>query len=274
MKHINKHSRKQAAASIICAIFVGVSVGSQANAQDFGVHFLGSTSDNVTGAAGVVPISGWNNIANSTFTSGTILANDGTTTAAMILSGSGVVNGWNSGLTGDGANLSLMHGYMDVGGTANATATISGLTSGGLYNVYIYAYGDAARPGNGGDWLPNYSVNGTTYYVPTLGGQYSSSYDATSTDVGGTGFGSGFVQGTTYGSNFNTQTANASDFGNYIEIANVLATGGVITIVAGADTQTWRSPFNGFELVAVPEPSVIALSVAGLAMFGLLRRRS
>jgi hypothetical protein len=273
---LNKYLAKHPAASILCAMIFGVAGGSPASAQSsFGVHFLGSTSDPVTGSAGVIPISGWNNIANETFTPGgsaTIFSSDGLTSATLAIAGSGVNNGWNSGITGDGANLSLMHGYMDLGGSANAASTISGLTSGGLYDVFIYCMGDAPRPGNGGDLLPNYSVNGTSYYIPTLGGQYASSYDSSSTPTA-TGFG-GFVRGATYGANFNTPVSSVSDFGNYIEVDNVIAAGGVITIDGGADTSTWRSPLNGFEIVAVPEPSAFVLSAAGLAMLGLVRSRT
>ena len=261
----------------ICAAILSISICNQTNAQSFGIKFLGQTTDPVTGSAGVVPISGWNNIANATYNSGTVLSSDGLSSATLTLAGPGAHNTWrSSGGVLTGGNDSLMNGYMDLGGGVNgtATATISGLVSGSLYNVFIYDYSDQTRPSNNGDWLSNYSVNGgAVSYVPTLG-VGTSTYDATSATVGGAF--SSFVQGTTYAANFNTGTANASDFGNYIEFLNVTATGGVITIAGNPDTaNTWRSPLNGFEIVAVPEPSMAALSVVGgLLTLGFIRRRN
>ena len=91
-------------------------VGSPVKADSFGIHFLGNTTDRVTGTAGVVPISGWTNIANANnvFTSGTIRSSDGTVAAMLTLSGSGRANGWNSGTTADGGDGSLMRGYCDA----------------------------------------------------------------------------------------------------------------------------------------------------------------
>lgn len=253
----------------ICAIFYGILVHQTANAQNFGINFLGNTpADPVTGTAGVVPLTGWNNIDNTTYASGTIVADD-SSTATLTLSGAST-GGWRSSGTGDGGNGSLMDGYMDIGNTGAGTAVISGLANGQLYDIYLYTFGDATRPGNNGDLLPNYEVNGTIYYVPTLG-VGTSTYDATATTVGGPF--SGFVQGTTYNANFNTATANASDFGNYIEIQGVAAVGGELTISGGVDDTSFRSPLNGIEIVAVPEPAAMALTAAGLAILGLICRR-
>lgn len=229
-------------------------------AQDFGIHFLGNTTDNVTGTAGVVPIANWNNIANSTFTIGnstTILANDGATAATLTLSGGGVHNAWNSGATGDGANLSLMDGFIDAGtyGGETATATISGLTN-AFYDVYIYSFTDTTRPSNGGDWLPNYTVSGTTYYTPVLGNSAASTFDTTSASVGGVGF-SGFIPGAPVLANVNTPVL-ATAFGNYIEVVLVAPVNGAITVTAEADTATYRSPLNGIELVPATGSAPVA----------------
>ena len=231
-----------------------------ARAEMFGVHYLGNaTSDTVTGTAGVVPISGWNNVDQSSFGSGTILSSGGTFSATLTLSGSGAGFGWNSGMTGDGGNGSLLNGYNDAGINNPSTSTITGLT-GTTYDVYLYTFADTARPGNGGDWLPNYTVNGTTYYTATMGG-------------GGTF--SGFIEGGITFVNSNTFPTSLT-YGNYIKISGVSTVGNSITITTNGDNQSWRSPFNGFELVAVavPEPSSTALILTGLALVGFMRRRS
>lgn len=212
-----------------------------------------------TGIAGIVPVSGWNNIANTVFPSGNtsnILSSDGSTIATLNLSGSST-NGWNSGITGNGANASLMDGYLDAGYGGNgssggpegsAIVTIGGLT-GASYNVYIYCFPDQTRPSSATDGLPNYLVNGTQYYyVPLLGGTGASTYDASSTSIGGTGF-DGFIPGTTNSVNDFNQDLTTSEFGNYIAISNVAPVSGQITIQPEFDTTSYRSPLNGVELV-------------------------
>ncbi|MES2439647.1 MAG: PEP-CTERM sorting domain-containing protein [Verrucomicrobiota bacterium] len=269
MKKIVLHKKRAAAAAIGVFIYC-LSIDGQAIAAVYSVSFTGLTGPaTVTGIAGVVPVGGWNNVDANNFTSGIIAADDLTTATLTI---SGEKGQWQSGgTTIDGGNGSLMHGYIDY--TANGgggSNVVSGLT-GSLYTVYLYTYGDAPRPGNGGDLLPQYTVNGLNYYAPTLGNG-TTTYNATNTLVGGA-FG-GFVQATTYSTNFNTQTALASDFGNYIRIDNVVPVNGEITIAGGADAASWRSPLNGFQIVSVPEPATYMLSTIALAVLGLVRTRN
>jgi hypothetical protein len=264
---LNENSISAIALVILAAALTGMQAGAQTS---FGVNFLGNTTDNVTGTAGVVPIGNWNNIASS-FTSGTVLGSDGSTAATLTLSGALPGDGgWHSGSTADGGNGSLVDGYLDLGQNngGSGTLTMSGLT-GSLYNVYVYIYSDGSHPGNGGDYLPNYAINGITYYAPQLGNG-TTTYNTTSTSVGGAF--TGFMQATTYAANFNTATANASDFGNYIEIANVAPISGVITITGEADTTSWRSPLDGFQITPVPEPTVAGLSLLG-SLFMLVAAR-
>jgi hypothetical protein len=257
----NKQSIIQSIASALCAICVGTAANCLA-APNFGVHFLGATTDPVTGTAGVVPIADWNNIAN-TFTTGSITGDDGVTTATLTMSGAYPGDGgWLSGLTGDGANYSLMDGYVDAGANNGpaphtVTNTISGLGAGN-YDVYIYNYSDSSHPGNGGDYLADYQINGITYAAPQLGNG-TSTYTTDGSTVGGPF--SGFVQATTSPANYNGIPPNATNFGNYFKVASVATTsGGTITIVVEADGLSWRSPFNGFELIpasgAAPTPGL------------------
>ena len=58
----------------------------------YGVQFLGSANDPVTGYAGVLPINGWNSIANASIASGSqvyITCSDGSQLATLTLSGRG-----------------------------------------------------------------------------------------------------------------------------------------------------------------------------------------
>jgi hypothetical protein len=200
----------------------------------FGIKFLGNTTDPVTTTAGVFPISGWNNIANGSYTAGTIYSSDGSVAATLTLSGSGSDNTWNSGAFSDGGNSSLMDGYQDAQTGAPATDVISGLT-GAAYNVFLYTGGDNPRPNNGTDYLPNYTINGTTYYTATLKG-----YDAILQMIQS-------VPTSQNSSNYpTTQIA-----GQYLKISKVVPVGGKITITANSDSLTYRSPLNGIELVPV-----------------------
>lgn len=215
----------------IALVFTIVPICNIAQAESFGIKFLGSaTGDPVTGTAGVVPIPGWTNIANGTYTSGTILSSDGSISATLSLGGNSA-NTWHSGSAADGANSSLLDGYMDIGNSGPGTASISGLT-GAAYTVYVYTEPDTARPGNGGDWLPNYSANNLTNFVAVRYGAFT-----------------GFIQSGTASANNNNYPPGLT-YGNYNVFYNVVPVGGVITVSAGQDTRTWRSPLNGIELVS------------------------
>lgn len=225
-----KQQRKTVSGLLIAAL-VGVASSTHAYAESFGVKFLGNTTDRVTGTAGVVPISGWNNIANAApYTSGTITSSDGAASATLTLTGAGAANGWHSGATGDGGDLSLLNGYCDVTPNKPMIATISGLT-GSSYTVYIYGHGDSQRPSNNGDWLPNYAINGTEICTAIQGGGFT-----------------GWVQGGLTLNNNNTFPTPLA-YGNYVKWDNAVPANGVLRISAGEDNRSWRSPINGFELV-------------------------
>ena len=227
------HPGKRGPWAMVFMVLIAIGTGGNiARAQSFGIHFLGNANAPVTGTAGVVPITNWNNITNATFTSGTVSSSDGSVSATLTLSGPGRANGWNSASTADGGNGSLMDGYIDAGVSgASATSTISGLTN-SCYTVYIYAEGDVQRPSNGSDRLPNYKVNGIRYYTATLGGAFS-----------------GYIRGGMTLFNTSQYPPNLT-YGNYLEIDDVAPIGGVITISADSDTNSFRSPFNGVEMVA------------------------
>ena len=233
MKTVLKIKSKLGVTAASIAIIASVAFGNIAQAESFGIHFLGNDANQVTGIAGVKPVSGWNNIANSSFTSGSISSSDGLVSATLAMSGNGRTLGWNSGITADGGSGSLMRGYNDAGVNNSVTDTISGLT-GSAYSVFLYTQGDTKRPANGTDGLPNYTINGTRYYTATMGG-------------GGTF--PGFKQGGVTFANSNTYPT-ALTYGNYIEIDNVVPVNGAITISANSDNGAWRSPLNGIEIVA------------------------
>lgn len=221
-----------------------------AGAESFGIKFLGNSATTVSSSAGAVAITGWNNIATSTFTSGTILSSDGSVSATLSRSGAGAANIWHSGSAGDGGNGSLLDGYNDCQANSPSTSVVSGLR-GSSYTVYVYTAGDVARPSNNGDWLPNYTVNGAEYYTAT---------------VDGSGAFRGLIQGGVSTTNNNIYPTTLT-YGNYIEIDNVIPVNGAITISANSDNRTWRSPLNAIELVASSQAPIIKTPPGSLRLY-------
>lgn len=208
--------------------------------------------------AGVAPIAEWNNIANETYPLGTplqIFSSTGPSGgfATFNVTGTAALNGYASdnGTNGNGGNSSLMDGYMDAGAGGNpATVTISGLNNSTTYTVYIYDFGDESRPQDATDGLPNYEINGAKYYAPTLGGLTPSYWNVQDVPIGGTNFtDTGFTPTTTQATNDLNADVSESNFGDYTEITGVTPVSGTITIAPEFDTTSFRSPFNGIELV-------------------------
>ena len=249
----------------------GIALADATNYEFIAANAAGSVTSSpaslyLKGRAGVVPIGHWNNIANETFglaNSTNILANDGVTTATLSLSDGGSTHGYSSGLTGDGANYSLLDGFMDAnaGNSGDAFTTIAGLTD-AAYDVYLYTLADNSRPGSATDGLPNYAVNGTTYYAPILGASGNSTYDLTGVAVGGNGF-NGFVPATTYTANDFNQDIPVASFGNYLKLPAVSASGGQITVESEIDTTSFRSPLNGIELVSTTSGKAFGIHFLG-----------
>ena len=216
------------------------------------------------GTAGVVPLAEWNNVANESYPLGTPMnifsgTGPGGGLATLNITGTEALNGWASSTTnGDGGSSSLMDGFMDAGnqGGTPAVITVGGLNNSTTYNVYIYDMGDNSRPLDGTDGLPNYSVNGTKYYAPTLGGTNGSTWDLEDEEVGGTNFiDIGFLETTTQPANDLNPDVSVTHFGDYTEITGVSPVSGVITIAPESDTTSFRSSVNGFELVPASGPS-------------------
>lgn len=142
-------------------------------------------------------------------------------------------------------NQQLMNGYSDVEGSdANIGAYILGNISFSLYDVYVYVTAD----NNGRVAGVNLNGGAQTYLLTAANG-----YD----------FSNPLIEGTA-----TTQGAAAS--GHYVLFHNV--TGSSVEF----DLHRYGSNVGlaGFQIVSVPEPSVMALSLTGVALVGLIRRRN
>lgn len=217
----------------------------------------GNTSQ-VNGPAGVLNTATWNNFTGPNQAVPQLLNADVAgvvtpTPATVTWSSNGV---WSSTGRGEennnapaGDNRDLMAGYLDTGGVGQPgiSLTVAGIPSVPglpLYDVYVYVQGGVN--GRGG----NYAIGGTT-----MEHNVTAAFDGT------------FLQdaldpGTTAGS-------------NYLVFRGL--SGPTFTLTAtptvGAPA---RAPINGIEIVAVPEPSTVALlglGVVFVSVGALWRRR-
>ena len=210
----------------------------------------GDTNGAVNGAAGVLSTAVWNNFTGASSTTPQLLTADvggvATPTAATVAWTSN--NTWSStGLgeennTGTGENGDLMGGYLDTGGLGGTpvTITVANLpVVSPAFDVYVYTQGGV----NG---------RGGTYTLGTT----------TKEHTGMTAFAGTFVE--------DTIDPGQQDASNYLVFRGVTGTGFTLTGVPTIGNPA-RAPINAIEIVAVPEPT--GLAVLGVAAAGLLGRR-
>jgi fibronectin-binding autotransporter adhesin len=95
-----------------------------------GIHFQGNNNSMVTGSAGVVAMSNWNNLTGSSFTSAALTDNSGLTTTANLTI-------YAAGLRNSGSSNPLLNGYIENDNYNRLTATIRGIP---YSNYSLYAY--------------------------------------------------------------------------------------------------------------------------------------
>lgn len=260
MLHTGSTRRALALSTAVAAGAAALAVGSTALAAPttpsiaikFGTDQPGRPGDAdsaVTGPAGVLNTTTWNNFGGANSASPqTVVADVGGASTAVGTTVSWTSNNtWASSGAGEenntatGENGDLMGGYLDtagVGGTG-ISIIIANLPAVPSFDVYVYAQGGVN--GRGG----TYSIGGVTLE-----------------HTGDSAFTGAFVQdtidpGTTAGS-------------NYFVFRNLTGTGFTLT---GTPTigNPARAPINAIEIVQTPEPS--GLAVLGVVAAGLLGRR-
>jgi hypothetical protein len=176
--------------------------------------------------------------------------------------------------------------------TASDGTTSSGIT---VAVEYSRAYNDTGMSGNNllGSWLQvDDSVNGGGVGLVTISGLSAGSFDLYLYGINGgfTGRGTRFLFNTNYwtggtvdpgNSAFHyLQTTGASASGflegtNYVRFTGVQSYNGQIQYYIGANPAGGNNqgPFNGLQLVAIPEPSAFVMLGTGCAAFCLIRRR-
>ena len=168
-----------------------------------------------------------------------------------------------SGLSGgqnEGPFNTIFYGNSNQFGKGdNQTIAISGLTIGGVYDIYIYAL--SHNTGSWGNFADTERAAGafTTTNISGNGTSQSLDNGITGTDADPFTAGSNYVV-------FQSIVADGS--GNISIVAN--AYDGLDGIANGADGDT-RLHVNGLQIVSVPETSSAAL--LGLGAFALILRR-
>jgi len=199
-----------------------------------GLDFVGGQSGATTStmssteSAGVVSQTNWNNLTGASGTATTIKNGSGATVSGMTVTYSSTNTWADAGVANTAGNLRMMRGYLDINTNGASTAvSVSGLSSLGYYDVYVYAAGD------GSNRVGEYTIGNQTYWTndtATFSGSFTRSTGET--DPG------------------SYQNATA---GNYMVFSDL--TGNSVSLTATgayAADGTLRAPVNGIQIVQLP----------------------
>jgi hypothetical protein len=231
---------------------IGINFVAPANTNGLG-NTVDITPLNPTDAAGVVPLTNWNNVnATSPLTTNNLINNSGMTTGVSVAV-SGSTNAWASNPTTPATtpNGKMMQGYLDNTNTTTAvTVHLSGLNAAGFtgtYHVYVYAVGDTNSGGRNGDY--------------TIGSQTFRCLDDTP------------FNGTFRLCNQAPSPGQQGQSGNYMDFTINGSDTVDISAIAAQDINGFRAPINGIQIV-VPEPgSILCAAALGLGGIAAARRR-
>jgi hypothetical protein len=258
--------------AVIVASHCGVATAQSIGIDWFGGNGTGDQTQMVPGdVAGVVPHGNWNSFIDATGTTAETFPLNLSTGAASgaSVTFSGSPNDWDSGITeSTSANHKMMLGYVDTNDTSITTVVVNGLPAsftGAGYNVYLYYDGDNGTNHRVG----RYEINGVSMWGRDAGVNFGGTFTQgqTTTDpapgMSGTGL-----------DNLAAAVATVPA-GNYMVFGPLTSANFTLNVQASASAgATNRASLNGMQIVAVPEPSTVALLAIGfLASVGLLIRR-
>ncbi|HVT81649.1 MAG TPA: PEP-CTERM sorting domain-containing protein [Phycisphaerae bacterium] len=274
---------------VTLALFIGVlAVPLHGLAATIGVNFVGGSSPGNVGSlgggpvnamasaevAGVVPQAFWNGagIANQSDTT----VNRAGTLSALVDSGGAAVpfmqvewasnNTFSTTLTDSAGNNRLMKGYLDSSGALSPyTSSTSSVKVSSLPQSYaaggfdLIVYFDGASTAGIQDRIGQYQLfDGTSNTNTPLGEIFGR-------DVWGVDFSGTFIQAT-------GASAAAAGAGNYIRFTGLHTTSFTL-LATGVAADVPRAPINGFQIVAVPEPSALCAMLASCCVMLIRRRR-
>jgi hypothetical protein len=261
---------------MVCSIVAAAAVGSSlAQAQNIGIDWYGGngtgdqTQMNAGDVAGVVPHGNWNSFLDTpgdTAETFPLHLSDGNASGASVTF-SGSPNDWDQNLDQSlSGNHKMMLGYIDTNDTSITTVMVSGLpasfTSAG-YNVIVYYDGDNGTQ----ERVGRYEINGVSMWGRDMGN-----------------FGGTFVQGQTTTDPAPGMTGTGLDnlaaavaavpAGNYMVFSGLTTPSFTLNVQASASAGgTNRAALNGLQIVAIPEPSSVALLSLGALGCAILARR-
>lgn len=239
--------------TVAVALLAAVATGASAQVISWNLDNNGGLGG-ASQYAGVVSANYWNNSWPSNPTTD-LIDNSGTASTldlAYASWGTWSIQGSHPGQDANGSyNKELLNGYLNAGPAGwNPPITDSHVTLTQIpyaqYNIYVYFSSDAAN-------RPGYVTDGTTsYFFNTLGAASIAGSDAL------------LVQ--------TTETSNANHPGaNYAVFSGLSGASQTITVQM-EQNDLWGG-IAGFQVVAVPEPSALALGAIGLMLGGVSRRR-
>jgi hypothetical protein len=240
------------------AVIAAMVVSSSAQAStSVGINFSGGSGNGGTACdpcplaaadvTGVAPQSNWNNEIGGTGGPAPLVDSTGAATGATVTWGAG--NTWSDNVKDANplsANATLLNNYLDAGTGTPRSVTVTGLLGAfpgaSTYDVYVYMMGAEAGFG-GGDGRSDYTIGSQTQTV------------IRSDETAGPAF----------------VLATFTTAGDYIKF-NIPAAGS-FTLVANANAGNFRSPVDGIQIVAIPEPSTFGLfAVGALSLLGVIAR--
>ncbi|MEX2139575.1 MAG: PEP-CTERM sorting domain-containing protein [Pirellulales bacterium] len=258
---------------VALAAFCGMAQGQSIGIDWFGGNGTGDQTQMLPAEiAGVVPQGNWNSFLGTTGTMPLVLGSGASSGATVTWGGS--PNDWDTNVDQTlSANHKMMLGYLDTNDTSITNLMVSGLPAsltGPGYNVFIYYDGDNGTAGAvGSHRAGRFELNGVSQWGRDAGNRFDGA----------------FVQGQTLidpapgmsGTQLDNQAAAVATVpaGNFMIFSGL--TGGSFTLnvqasVSGSATN--RASLNGMQIVAIPEPTSVALfAVGALGGLGLLLRR-
>jgi len=127
-------------------------------AINFGADEPDGNRSDVSGAAGILGTSNWNNLDGASGEASELIADNGGSAAGSSVSVTWASNNtWSSQGRGEenneaaeGDDRNMMTGYLDTNNTSQTTVTVDGLPDGASYDVVVYVKGGVA--GRGGEF--------------------------------------------------------------------------------------------------------------------------